>query len=112
MLSVVVVVAGVTVEIAVLLIAVVDSVVVGPSSSTAFSAYELVPFTGSCRQHCILAVGHCTSSKMSSHINVANVCTHTPGQSATFAVLVKEFKKPAYNHISALNIFQFARYCS
>lgn len=91
MLSVVVVVAGV-VEIVVLTI-VVDTVEVdGSSSSIAFS--DEVPFIGSCRQHRILADGHCTSSRTSSHINVANACTHTPGQSAIFAVLVNEFKKP------------------
>lgn len=92
MLSIVVVVAGV-VEIVVVLTIVVD--VVSSSSSIAFSD-EPVLFIGSCRQHRILAAGHCTSSRTSSHIKVANACTHTPGQSAIFAVLVKEFKKPAY----------------
>lgn len=91
-LSNVVVVAGV-VEIVVVL-TVVDTVEVNSSSSIAFSD-EPVPFIGSCRQHRILDAGHCTSSRTSSHINVANACTHTPGQSSTFAVLVREFKKPA-----------------
>lgn len=95
---VVVVVAGVVVEIVVTLTAVVDTVEVGTSSSMAFSEDEAVPFIGSCRQQRILAVGHCTSSRTSSHINVANACTHTPGQSAVFAVLVREFKKPAYTN--------------
>ena len=94
MLSVVVV-AGV-VEIVVVLTIVADTVEVnGSSSSIAFSD-ELVSFIGSCRQHRILIVGHSTSSRTSSHIIVANVCTHTPGQSAIFAVLVREFKKPTY----------------
>jgi len=94
-LSAVVVVTGV-VEIVVVLVIVVD--MVDDSSSITFSD-ELVLFIGSCKQHRILVVGHCTSSRTSSHINVANACTHTPGQSAIFAVLVKEFKKPVYiNH--------------
>jgi len=87
-LSAVVVVTGV-VEIVVVVVDTVDD----SSSSITFSD-ELVLFIGSCKQHRILAVGHCTSSRTSSHINVANACTHTPGQSAIFAVLVKEFKKP------------------
>jgi len=92
-LSAVVVVTGV-VEIVVVVVDTVDD----SSSSITFSD-ELVLFIGSCKQHRILAVGHCTSSRTSSHINVANACTHTPGQSAIFAVLVKEFKKPVYiNH--------------
>lgn len=93
MLSIVVVVVAGVVEIVVVLTIVVDTVEVGSSSSIVFSD-EPVPFIGSCKQHRILAAGHCTSSRTSSHINVASACTHTPGQSAIFAVLVKEFKKP------------------
>lgn len=91
--NIVVVVVGVVVGIIVFLIVVMNSADIGPSSSMMFSE-EPVPFIGSCRQHRILVVGHCTSSRTSSHINVANACTHTPGQSAIFAVLVKEFKNP------------------
>lgn len=92
--SVVTVVAGVVVEIVVVLIVVVDTVGLGVSSSMAFSEDEPVLFTASCRQHCILSVGHVTSSRTSLHIHVVSVCTHTPGHSSTFAVFVKVCKKP------------------
>lgn len=110
-MSVVAVVAGVVVGVVVVLIVLVNIVeVVGPSSSIVFSEDDPVPFIGSWRQHRILAAGHCTSSKTSSHIKVANACTHTPGQSAIFAVLVKEFKKPTnINHMEILYIY-FALY--
>lgn len=106
-LSAVVVAAGVVVEIVVVLNVVVDTVEVGCSSSMTFSEDEPVPFIGSCRQHRILDAGHCTSSRTSSHINVASACTHTPGQSAIFAVLVREFKKPAYTRVNSIFVFRY-----
>jgi len=75
-------------------IVVVDVIVVDPSLSITFSEDDPVPFIGSSRQHRMLDVGHWTSSRTSSHIKVASACTHTPGQSAIFAVLVNEFKNP------------------
>lgn len=103
-----VVVMGVVVEVTVFLI-VVGSAEIDPSSSIIFSEDDPVPFITSCRQHRILVVGHCTSSRTSSHINVANACTHTPGQSAIFAVLVKEVKNPinTKSYKTFRNISQF-----
>lgn len=99
-----VVVVGVVVEVIVFLIVVMGSAEIDPSSSITFSEDDPVPFIASCRQHRILVMGHCTSSRTSSHINVANACTHTPGQSAIFAVLVKELKNPM--HTKSYKIFR------
>lgn len=101
---IVVVVVGVVVEIIVFLVVVMGSAEIGLSSSMTLSEDDPVPFIGSCKQHRILVAGHCTSSSTSSHINVANACTHTPGQSAIFAVLVKEFKNPM--HTKSYKIFK------
>lgn len=97
------------------ILTVVSIVDVGLSFSRRFSEEVPVPLIGASMQHRML-VGHCTCSRTSKHIKVANACTHTPGQSALLAVLVMESSKPMNipelncypNSIASARLFNYA----